>query len=311
MELSERVLAMNDRIRGVWCANLTPLDGQGGIHHGLLVAHVHWLLASGVDGVAPFGTTGEGQSFSLRERRDGLEALLRAGIDARRIAPGTGCAAIPETIELTKHALECGCVHTLVLPPFYIKGIGDEGLYASYARVINAIADDRLRLYLYHIPQMSGVPIGFDVIARLVAAYPDTIAGVKDSGADLAHEQALIARFPNLNVLVGYESHLPEALANGGAGTIGGLANLIPDVMRRLHDATTDAARLQELDCIDRLRKVLEPHWRMPALKALTAQRTGARTWSAVREPLLPLDDGACRSLATGFLNSGINRASV
>ena len=307
---SDRRASMHDRLRGVWCANLTPLDDRGRIDRGRLVAHVEWLLASGVDGVAPFGTTGEGQSFSLRERREGLEALLRAGIDAKRIAPGTGCAAIPETVELTRHAIESGCAHALVLPPFYFKGVGDDGVYASYARVIEDAGDDRLRLYLYHIPQMSGIPISGDVIARLAAAYPGTIAGVKDSSGDLANAQSLLARFPDLAILVGFESHLPDALANGGAGTICGLANLIPDVMRRLHDAATHEARTAELERIDRLRKVLAPYLRMPALKALQAERTGDPGWAAVREPLVPLDSGARRALANALAQSGLQWTS-
>ena len=146
---------MTDRIRGVWCATLTPLDASGAPDARVLAAHVERLFAAGVDGIALFGTTGEGQSFSVAQRRRGLDALLAAGIPPQRVVAGTGCAAIADTIELTRHAVGAGCAGALVLPPFFFKGLSEEGIYASYARLIEGVADARLRLYLYHIPQVT------------------------------------------------------------------------------------------------------------------------------------------------------------
>jgi 4-hydroxy-tetrahydrodipicolinate synthase len=164
---------MNERIaiHGVWCATLTPLDGRGAVDHGRLAAHVWQLFDAGIDGVAPFGTTGEGQSFSTGERKQALEALIGAGIAPARILAATGCAAGPETADLTRHAIECGCVGALVLPPFFWKDVSADGVYASYAALIDDVADARLRLYLYHIPQITAVPIAGNV-TRFVAAYP-------------------------------------------------------------------------------------------------------------------------------------------
>src|SRR5258705_3788967 len=165
-----RAMNTGSPVRGLWCAMLTPLDHSGGVDHGLLVAQARSLLAKGVDGVAPFGTTGEGQSLSMAERLAGVEALLTAGIPPERVVAATGCAALPETIALTRHGARAGCAACLVLPPFFWKDATDDGLFAWYAKVIDAVGDPRLRIFLYHIPQVSGTPLSVDLIARLAGA---------------------------------------------------------------------------------------------------------------------------------------------
>ncbi len=289
---------MNEhRIRGVWCATLTPLDARGDIDRARFCDHVAMLFSAGVDGIAPFGTTGEGQSFSVTERRAGVDALIAAGIDPRRIAPATGCAAITDTITLTRHAVETGCIGVLVLPPFFFKGVGDDGVFASYARLIEGVNDARLRICLYHIPQVTGVAIGHGAIERLLAAFPGVIAGLKDSSGDLANSLELVRRFPSLNIMVGHEPHLPKLLAAGGAGTIGGLANLYPQVLRRLHDAK----RPEDLAFVERLIEVLKAHSLMPAIKGARAILSDDPTWYAMRAPLLALDDSQRRTLAAAI----------
>ena len=277
-------------LSGVWCATLTPLDSEGRPDHARLAAHVEDLLATGIDGIALFGTTGEGQSFSVAERLAGLEAMLDAGIDPGRILAGTACAALPETIELTRHAVACGCAGALVLPPFFFKDVGDEGVYASYARVIEGVADARLRLFLYHIPQVSGVPIGHAAIARIAAAYPSVLAGIKDSECNLAHSLALLAAFPRLAIFVGFEPHLPAARAAGGAGTICGIANFYPRLIRRLFDRALTPDYGVDLAQVERFIAALEPYPLFAAFKALQAERTGDAAWNALRPPLVPLD---------------------
>jgi 4-hydroxy-tetrahydrodipicolinate synthase len=282
-----------DRIRGVWCAMLTPVTANATVDLALFNNHARMLLSRGVDGLAPFGTTGEGQSFSVAQRRAGVDALLAAGIPAERIMPGTGCAALADTIELTSHAVENGCRGVLVLPPFFFEGVGDDGVLASYRGLIEGVGDNRLRIYLYHIPQVTGVPIGAAAIERLVTEFPDVIAGVKDSAGNLEHSLALVRRFPTLNILVGHEPHLPDLLAAGGAGTVCGLSNLYPDVLRRLHDATTDRERHDELAFLRELLAALKPHSPMPAMKAIRALQSGEPRWRNVMSPLVSLGDTA------------------
>ena len=279
-------------IHGVWCATLTPLDGRADIDHGRLASHVQKLLDAGIDGVAPFGTTGEGQSFGVTERKKGLDALIAAGIAPPRIVAATGCAALPETVELTRHAIACGCAGVLVLPPFFWKDVTPEGVYASFAALIDRVADARLRLYLYHIPQVSAVPIPGQVIERLVESYPGIVAGLKDSAGDLDHSLAMRARFPDLAVFVGHEPHLPAMLAAGGAGTICGIANLFPALMRRLFDGAGSPDGGAALATIRQFIDVMQDYPLMPAFKALLADLSDDAAWIAVRPSLAPLPGG-------------------
>ena len=302
---------MTRTLRGVWCATLTPLGVDGRPDHARLAAHVGRIFAAGVDGIALFGTTGEGQSFSVAERRAGLEALLEAGIEPSRILAGTGCAALPETIELTRHAVMCGCAGALVLPPFFFKDVSPEGVYASYARIADEVADARLRLYLYHIPQVSGVAIPDETIARLARAYPTLIAGVKDSECNLAHSLRLLEAFPQLSIFVGFEPHLPAALAAGGAGTICGIANLYPRLIRRLFDHAGDASHRPDLAIVERFIAVLDAYPLFPAFKALQADLTGDAAWNALRPPLMPLESATREAWLAAVAACGIARSDA
>jgi 4-hydroxy-tetrahydrodipicolinate synthase len=282
---------MNDSatIHGVWCATLTPLGDDGGIDHARFAAHARTLLDAGIDGIAPFGTTGEGQSFGVAERTRGLEALVGAGIAPTRILAATGCAALPETVLLTRHAVAQGCIGALVLPPFFWKEVTDDGLFTYYAALIEAVADARLRLYLYHIPQVTAAPIPGSVIARLRTAYPGVVVGLKDSAGDLDHSRALKSRFPDLAVFVGHEPHLHAMLAAGGAGTICGVANLFPQLMRRLFDGAGMPDGDSALGTVRRFIDIAVEYPLMPAFKALLAHLSGDDAWIAVRPPLAPL----------------------
>src|SRR3989338_4359004 len=155
-------------IRGVYCASVTPVKADLSPDVEALTANARALIADGCDGVALLGTTGEANSFSLAERRTVLEAAVQA-VGADRLMPGTGVNALPETIELTRHALSLGVSRVVMLPPSYYKGVSDEGLFRAYAQVIETLADDSLRVVLYHIPQVSGVAISHDLIERLSA----------------------------------------------------------------------------------------------------------------------------------------------
>ncbi len=293
--------------RGVWCAVLTPFGPDGAPDFERLARHVRRIFAAGVDGIALFGTTGEGQSLSLGERRAGLDSLLAAGISPAQIMAATGCASIAETIELTRHAVECGCAGALVLPPFFFKDVTDEGVYASYARVIDGTGDSRLRVYLYHIPQVSGVALSTTVIERLTVDYRDNIAGVKDSEGKLGHTQDLLARFPTLAIFVGHEPHLPAALAAGGAGTICGIANVFPRLLRRLNDTALAGGGQEELARLEAFIAVLLRYPLFAAFKALQADLCGDDGWRSLRPPLVQLDNAQRRAWLAAAARSGID----
>jgi 4-hydroxy-tetrahydrodipicolinate synthase len=293
-------------VQGVWCAVLTPFDSAGLPDSARLARHVRRILAAGVDGIALFGTTGEGQSLSLKERREGLDALLAAGIAPSRIVAATGCASLPETIELTRHAVQANCAGALVLPPFFFKAVADEGVFASYARVIDGVGDARLPLYLYHIPQVSGVAISPSVIERLAIDYPGVLAGVKDSECNLDHTRRLLSRFGDLAIFVGFEPHLPAALAAGGAGTICGIANLFPRLLRRLYDNALTADHHDDLKRVESFIAALERYPLFAAFKALQAELVDDDGWAALRPPLVALDSDARRAWLADVAASGV-----
>ena len=290
-------------VRGLWCAMLTPLAPDGGVDHARFAAHARHLFAQGVDGVAPFGTTGEGQSFGMAERAAGLSALLSAGIPANKLVAATGCTALTETIALTRQAVQSHCAACLVLPPFFWKGVSDEGLFAWYARLIESVGDSRLRILLYHIPQVTSVPLSVDLVARLAMAFPGIIDGVKDSSGDWSNTSALLARVPQLAILVGHEPHLPRALRAGGAGTICGVANTYPGLVRALFSPTVSAEDEQ------RIATFIDIAFRqpfLPAFKSIVAARLSDPAWLALSPPFLPLDESQRRTLLATLEGAGL-----
>ncbi len=293
--------------RGLWCATLTPVAGDGHMDHARFAAHARGLFAQGVDGIAPFGTTGEGQSFSVDERRDGLDSLLASGIAADRVIAATGCAALPEAVALSRHAVAAGCRACLVLPPFFWKDATDEGLFTWFARLIDDVADPRLRILLYHLPQVSAVPLSVDLVARLAKTFPQVIAGVKDSGGNWDHTSALLSRLPELAILSGHEPHLPRLMRAGGAGTICGVANIYPAMVRALLIPTVTAEDEARIAAFIRIA-FQQPF--LAGFKWMMAERLRDPGWLAMRAPLEVLDDSQRRALHDALERAGFELAT-
>lgn len=297
--------------RGIWPALLTPLNADLSIDHAKFAAHCKSLIASGCPGVTAFGTTGEGPSFSMAERMEAIEQLIRNGIPAAQIMVSTSCAALPETLELTRHAVNAGVHGCLMLPPFFLKGVSDQGVIDCYRYVIDRLADDRLKLYLYHIPQVSGVSLSHQVIATLKKMYPKTILGIKDSACDTAHSVGLAKAFmKDLTVYVGYEPDLPEMGRRGSTGAISGLANFMPRVVKRLvtqPDAPTTPA---ERERVIKLIGLLGDYSLMPALKGIMALLSGDPAWLRVRAPLVALSPAEFNALEKSIREFGIDPES-
>ena len=214
------------RIRGVLTPVVTPFSADLSPDREQFVRHCRWLLSQN-SGLAPFGTTSEANSLSINERISLLEALLEAGIDPSRMMPGTGSCSFVETVELTAHAVRHGCAGVLMLPPFYYKDVSEEGLYRYFSEVVQRVSDARLRIYLYHIPPVAIVGITPNLVERLVKAYPNAIAGMKDSSGDWNNTKTFLNAFAGtgFDVFVGSESFLLANMLNGGAGTISATAN--------------------------------------------------------------------------------------
>ena len=279
--------------RGVFCAALTPLTEDLAPDHARFVAHARRLMEEGCDGIALLGTTGEANSFSTGERQALLEAAVAAGIAPDRLLPGTGVAALTETVALTRHALSLGVATVVMLPPFYYKGVTDDGLFAAYAEVVERVADPRLRVVLYHIPQFSAVPITFPVIERLRAQFPGVFTGIKDSAGELANMLALVERFPGLAVLAGADPLMLPLLRQGGAGCITATSNLVAADLAFVFRHFADPARAAEVEAaqarVVAARNRASRFAQMASLKVLLADRTGDEGWRRLRPPLLPL----------------------
>jgi 4-hydroxy-tetrahydrodipicolinate synthase len=221
---------MSQRLRGVLAPVITPFHADYSPDAARFVRHCQWLLAHGCDGLAVFGTNSEANSLAASERMDLLERLVAAGVPAAKLMPGTGCCSLTETTELTAHAVKLGCAGVLTLPPFYYKGVPEEGLFRHFSEVIQRVGDARLRLYLYHIPPVAVVPITAGLVARLLDAYPQAVAGLKDSSGDWSNTKGLIESFGarGFDVFAGSEVFLLRTLRAGGAGCITAGANVNP-----------------------------------------------------------------------------------
>lgn len=276
-----------DQIRGFWVAAPTPLAADGSVDNASLARHVLGLFAQGVDGAVLFGTTGEGTSFSSTERIATVEALLKAGVAASRIGLGGGFPALTDTIALTRAALGAGLRHVLMLPPYFYRDVTPDGIEHAFAAILDGVADDRLRATLYNIPQVSGVGVPAAVAAKLRARYGRIVAGVKDSSADFKQFQAYRAAAPELAVTVGNEADIARAVAEGGAGTICGMANVACGLVQEMLNGPGAEARMKAAVA------VVDRHPFVPALKAILAAQTADPGWLRVRAPLRPMSDGA------------------
>jgi 4-hydroxy-tetrahydrodipicolinate synthase len=269
---------------------VTPFDYDLRPDVARLVHHCRWLLDQGV-GLAVFGTNSEANSMSVAEKIALLEALIDAGVPPARLMPGTGCCALTDSIELTRCAAGLGCAGVLMLPPFYYKGVSDDGLFRSYAEIIERVADRDLRVYLYHIPPVSQIPISLALIERLLRVYPGTVAGIKDSSGDWSNTQALLERFqaPGFDVFAGSETFLLATLRGGGAGCITATGNVNPapiaQLARRWQDADAEARQA----ALDAVRATLQKYPMIPALKATIAHHAADPQWATVRPPLVEL----------------------
>jgi 4-hydroxy-tetrahydrodipicolinate synthase len=274
------------------------------------LAHCRWLLANGCNGIGLLGTTGEAPSFAKDARRALVENIIEGGIPGERLILGTGAAALADAVELTRHGTDAGVAGCLVVPPFYFKNVADDGLYAYYAELIERVGHDGLRLYLYHFPQMSAVPIPHGVIARLMEGFPGIIAGAKDSSGDFDNMQNLIRNFPDLEVFSGTERYLLAILEAGGTGCISAGANVISGAIGALYShwctegADDKAARLQ--DRVTGLRDLLEGVPMIPAMKAILARHRNEPGLALVAPPLIAPGDEECAQFLARMDGAGL-----
>lgn len=286
-DLSTRGLPTRDCLA---VAVATPVTRDFRPDADLLLARCRTLMQEGCDGITLFGTTGEGAEFSVDDRMTTLERLIAGGLPANRIIVSVGALSIQDIVVLSRHALDQKVDGVMLMPPcVYRSGITDDGAFRFYAAVIDAIARKDLRLHLYHFPDICGVPITPNVIRRLDERYPGNIAGVKDSGGDLDFTEGLLRRFSHLSIFTGSETHVPQVLAGGGRGTICGMANVMPRLMRAMFDAPNLFERRRFIAQILAADTILSRRPFIASVKALIADSTGNSTWRRVLPPMSEL----------------------
>ncbi len=267
---------------GVIAAIATPVSEGGAPDHKRAVKLARFLLDNGCDGLNVLGTTGEATSFSLEERKGVMSAYKAAGLPLERLMVGTGAAAIADAVALSRHAAELGFGGALVLPPFYYKGVPDDGLAAYVDTIITSTTERPIPIYLYHFPAMSGLPWHVALIKRLLAAHPSRLAGLKDSSGDMAYARSAAAISRDFAVFPSTEACLIDARKGEFAGCISATANCNPDLCARAW-ATGDG---QALDAAVAIRKLFDGKPLVPGVKALLAHIHGDPALARVKPPL-------------------------
>ena len=322
------------RIRGVLAPVVTPFKDDFSPDPQRFIAHCKWLLSQNC-GLAVFGTNSEANSLSMEERAMLLDELVAAGVDPSRMMPGTGCCSITETVKLTKQAVGNGCAGVLMLPPFYYKDVSEEGLYRYFSEVVQRVGDARLKIYLYHIPPVAVVGITTGLVERLLATYPNAIAGMKDSSGDWNNIKTFLDAFAarsagpyptaraarTFDVFVGSESFLLANMRNSGVGTISAMANVNPAAIYELYQKAfgTSASTNPDLDDqqtkLNVVREVFSNR-KFPsmiaALKQAIAIYAEDPAWRTVRPPLVELTPEQAKTLAAelraiGFAMPGVD----
>ena len=291
--------------QGVLVPVLTPFTPSGEPDAGRFIAFCRWLLDQGAGGLSVFGTTSEANSMSGAERMALLDALIEAGIPPEKLMPGTGACSTSEAASLVSHAVGHRCGGVLMLPPFYYKGVSDDGIFAFVSTVIDKVASPTLRVYLYHILPVAQVGYSLDLVGRLIAAYPEIVVGLKDSSGDWSNTAALLDRFRGFAVFPGSEIFLLDGLRKGAAGCITASGNVNVPGIRKVYEnwrgPQADALQAE----ITTLRKALQVYPMVPALKRIVAHFHHDPDWAAVRPPLVPLDQAQSSALLADLAKLG------
>jgi 4-hydroxy-tetrahydrodipicolinate synthase len=289
---------MTPRLRGVLAPALTPFTARLEPDAARFIVHCRWLVDNHA-GLAIFGTNSEAASLSVAERIALTDSLLEAGVPAAKLMPGTGACSITDAVALTRHAVRHGAAGVLMIPPFYYKGVSDDGVFAYYSEVIEQVGDDRLAIYLYHFPLMTQVPITLGLIERLLKRYPKTIAGAKDSSGDWNNSKAMIDNYARggFDVFPASEALLSKALAIGGAGCISATVNVNPAGIHAVFTRWDQPEGEQLQARADTVRRIFQATAMIPAMKRVVAEFAHDPGWRTVRPPLTAMDDAPAAAL--------------
>ena len=292
---------MKDAIYGgVNVAVLTPMNDDLSVDLGRMEEHCGYLLANGCNGLGVLGTTGEANSLGVSERIAVMEGLAERGVPAAKMMPGVGTPSFADTVLLTQKAIELGCPGVLVLPPFYYKNPSEDGVFRYFSEVVER-TKGRAKIYLYHIPQQSAVPMTLSLVGRLLKAFPGVVKGLKDSSGDISNTLAYIENFgtQGFEVYCGDDGALRRVLQAGGAGCITAVSNVASPLAAQVYRDWDKPSSEAPSDTIAAMRATSKGDVMIPGLKALVARRTGDKGWLNLRPPNVGLSD----EVLAGFID--------
>ena len=302
-----------ENLQGVFSPVITPFNRDFTVDQKKLASQCEWLISQEV-GLAIFGTNSEANSLSVDEKIFLLDKVIDYGIDPGKLMPGTGCCSMTDTINLTKHAVKVGCAGVLMLPPFYYKAVDDDGLFKYFSNIIESVNDERLRIYLYHIPPIAMVGISLKLIEALLKKFPNTIAGIKDSSGDWNNTQQMLnEKWDDFGIFAGSESFLLKTMQQGGAGCISATANINPRNIYNVYKnwQKSNASYMQEE--IDRVRSIVQKYPLIPALKSIVSHFHEDSEWNILRPPLKELHPNESKKLIAELeaINFKIDHSSL
>lgn len=300
-------MANPDHMSGVLAPVCTPFNDDYSVDEERFLEHAHWLLANGCDALAPFGTTSEATSLGLTERKQLLRALVDKGIDPDSLLPGVGMCSLADTLTLTRQAVELGCRGVLLLPPFYYKGVSDDGLFRYVSDLIERIDSKKLHIYLYHIPPVAQVGWSVALVKRLAEAFPETVVGLKDSSGEWSYSKAVLDAMPEFGVFSGSEDFLLDNCRAGGAGTITAMANINAPAIAELYAKWEEPEAEDLQQGVSEVRTVIREAGTIPALKAVLAHYRDAPSLATLRPPLVELEPAARGRLIDNLANAGFD----
>ena len=284
-------------LRGVIAAISTPVEADGEPDIARATKLARFLLDNGCDGLNVLGTTGEATSFSLAQRQRVMTAYRDASLPLGRLMVGTGAAAVADAVALTRHAAELGFAGALVLPPFYYKGVPDDGLAAYIDAIVSATAAKPIPIYLYHFPAQSGLPWHPKLVRRLLDTFGGRLVGLKDSSGDMAYAREVAAISPAFKVFPSTEAVLLEARGGAFAGCISATANLNADLCQRAW-SRGDAA---SLDTAVTIRKLFDGRPLVSGVKALLAHIHGDAALARMMPPLAVFSPADTAAVVAGY----------
>tara|TARA_B100000700_G_scaffold100479_1_gene113186 strand:+ start:181 stop:1110 length:930 start_codon:yes stop_codon:yes gene_type:complete len=278
------------KLRGTYCAALTPIHDDYSIDKKLFLAHCKNLLSEGLDGLAIFGTTGEANSFNVNEKIEAIHYLIDNGINPDKIIPGTGQCSVTDTVLLSKEVSQLKVKGILVLPAFFYKNVKDDGIVEYYKQIVEGVGDENLHYVLYNIPQVSGIKINISILERLINLFPNNIIGMKDSSGDLDNMLQVIKSISDFSLFSGSDSLALKVCQYGGAGAITATSNISGKLLSYLinnHENESNIENFQELQNLQvQIRSTLFNQEPISALKAFLSVNNNDENWNRITPPL-------------------------